>query len=391
MLGYELLYRAHAMDLQCREAGDLMASRAFTDAILGIGLDRLTNGAPAFINFTRQLLIDQAALLLPAQSIVVELLESIVVDAEVIGACRDLHARGYTMALDDFVVGSAAEELLPYARFVKLDVLEVPAANWQPVARRFASKSMKVVAERVETFSVAASAREAGCSLFQGHYFCRPATQNAPALPASRIAYLNLFAALNQPDLSVAALEDLVKRDVSLSLRVLRSINSAGFGLGQPIRSLRHALVMLGVQQVRKWASVWAMAGVNAGNPPELVSVALLRARTCEIIGEAWGGAEAGCELFLLGMCSLLDAILDQPMERALSGLQLSAAVREALLGSQNTRRSILDAVVAYEQGHWDEAAATLAALNVPASLLATAYADALCWARELAADSVAV
>jgi EAL and modified HD-GYP domain-containing signal transduction protein len=140
---------------------------------------------------------------------------------------------------------------------------------------------------------------------------------------------------------------------VSLSVRVLRSINSAAFGIGHEVTSLRHALVLLGVDQVRKWASVWAMAGVNSGGTPEMVSVALLRARSCEVIGEASRASHAG-ELFLLGMCSTLDAILDQPMEQAIASLPLTPTVRDALLGTANELSTILDAVKAYEQGDWD-------------------------------------
>jgi c-di-GMP-related signal transduction protein len=385
--GYELLYRATSIDKSCTATGDLAASRALADAILGIGLDVLTAGSKAFINVTRELLLEDAASLLPPEAVVIELREDIAVDAEVVDACRELGARGYTLALDDFVEGSGAEDLVPYVHYVKLDVLEVAATDWQRVARRFASQSLRVVAERVETVDVVASARQAGCTLFQGYYFCRPYTRSAKAIPARRLAYLNLFAAINQPDLTIARLEDLVKRDVSLTVRVLRSVNSAAFSIGQEITSVRHALVLLGIQQVRRWASIWAMAGVNDGSVPERVAVALLRARACEVIGDAWSGEDAGGQLFLLGMCSMLDAIVDQPMEHAITGLQLRAGVRDALLGGSNAMRSILDAVITYEQGDWDRAGEMLRRLGLPKHLLAAAYADALRWVRELSAD----
>jgi EAL and modified HD-GYP domain-containing signal transduction protein len=390
LFGYELLYRAGALDQSCTTSPDLAAARTLVDAIQGIGLDALTGKSKAFINVTRQLLLDDVAALLPPQSVVIELREDIEVDEEVIEACRALQARGYVLALDDFVAGSGAEALAPYVKFVKLDVLEPTAATWQPVARRFVANSVRVVAERVETIDVVAQARDAGCSLFQGYYFCRPATRSVKAIPGRRLAYLHLFAAISRPDLTIAMLEDLVKRDVSLTVRVLRSINSAAYGLRQEITSLRHALVLLGIQQVRNWAAVWAMAGVNSGGTPEAVSVALLRARSCEVIGHAWSGAEAGGQLFLLGMCSMLDAILDQPMDQAIAGLELLTGVRDALLGGSNALRSILDAVVAYEQGDWDRAGHIVRTLGLPERLLPSAYSDALRWARELSLDAAA-
>ena len=388
--GYELLYRAQGADRSCTTSGNLAASRVVTDALLGIGLETLTGGSPAFLNFTRELLLENTAALLPAKSVVIELREDIVVDAEVIEACRDLKARGYTVALDDFVADSGAEALLPYATYIKLDVLDTPPIIWQPLAHRLASQSMHVVAERVETADVVLQARDAGCTLFQGYYFCRPATQSAKALPARRLAYLNLFSAVNKPDLTINDLEDLVKRDVSLTMRVLRSINSAAFALGQQITSVRHALVLLGVQQVRQWASVWAMAGLNSGGTPEAVSVALLRARSCEVVGNTWSGADAGAELFLLGMCSMLDAIVDQPMEKAIAGLHLTPGVRDALLGGAGPMRTILDAVIAHEQGDWDRSAQIIEGLGLSASLLPAAYTDALRWTRDISANAAA-
>jgi c-di-GMP-related signal transduction protein len=388
--GYELLYRAQGTDRVCTTAGDLAAARVVTDALLAIGLDALTGGLPAFLNFTRELLLEDTAALLPPKSVVIELREDIVVDEPVIAAVQELKERGYTIALDDFSADSGAEALLQYAKYVKLDVLGTAPILWQPLAHRLASLKLHVVAERVETIDVVDQARDAGCTLFQGYYFCRPSTTSAKALPARRLAYLNLFSAVNKPDLTINELEDLVKRDVSLTMRVLRSINSAAFSLGQQITSVRHALVMLGVQQVKKWASVWAMAGLNSGGTPEVVSVALLRARSCELIGTAWKGPEAGAELFLLGMCSMLDAIVDQPMERAIAGLQLTPGVRDALLGGDNPMRSILDAVVAHEQGDWDRSGEIMQSLKLDAELAPRAYTDALKWARDISANAVA-
>jgi EAL and modified HD-GYP domain-containing signal transduction protein len=387
--GYELLYRAQASDASCTTAGDLAASRVLTDALLGMGLDTLTGGSPAFVNFTRELLLAGAASLLPMDGVVIELREDVPADAEVVEACAELRKIGYRIALDDFVEGSEAEGLLPYVNFVKLDVLDTPPSVWQPLAYRLASPSMKVVAERVETVDIVAQAGDAGCSLFQGYYFCRPDTRSAKALPARRMAYLNLLAAINRPGLTIGELEDLVKRDMSLTVRVLKCINSAAFAISQPITSVRQALVLLGIQRVRQWASVWAMAGLNSGGTPEMVSVALLRARTCEVVGQAYSDSISG-EMFLLGMCSVLDAIADQPMEQAIDGLQFTTALRDALLGGSNPMRTILDAVIAHEQGDWDSSGALALQLGLPESIVSEAYADALRWSRNVAAVAMA-
>ena len=148
--------------------------------------------------------------------------------------------------------------------------------------------------------------------------------------------------------------------------------------------ALEHIGIKLGLEQVRKWASVWALAGLNGGATSELVTIAILRARSCELVATQALGADDASEFFLLGLCSVLDAMLGQPMETAIVELPLSDNVRRALLGEQNDARSVLDAVIAHERGEWDEAARIAAGVSVHAERLPLAYADALRWAREL-------
>jgi EAL and modified HD-GYP domain-containing signal transduction protein len=198
------------------------------------------------------------------------------------------------------------------------------------------------------------------------------------------VAYLGLLGALNREDLGIDELEDLIKHDVSLSYRVLRSTNSWLYGSRHEITSIRHALVFLGLDQIRKWASVWVLAGLNSSGTQETVSVALLRARCCELLGNTLVGPEEGASYFLLGLCSLLDVILGRPMADALADMPLAAAINDALLGTANQPRQVLDAVVAYEQAQWDDAALAIERLGLPVATLPEIYADALRWARAM-------
>jgi EAL and modified HD-GYP domain-containing signal transduction protein len=229
------------------------------------------------------------------------------------------------------------------------------------------------------------SVRSLGCHYFQGYYFCRPTTLNGGAPAASRLASARLLVALNKPNVSVIDVEDLIKHDASLTYRVLRCINSAAFAIRCEIKSIRQALVLLGLDQVRKWASVWALAGLNGGATAELVRMAVVRARACELLATRLVGAEDASEYFLLGLCSLLEAMLGQPMTSLVTELPLSANVRCALLGEANNEaRQLLDAVTAHERGHWDESCALAASLSLPGDAVPAAYADALTWSREL-------
>ena len=383
VFGYELLYRSGADAVSCQDPHDLAAARVLSDAVLTLGLDTLTGGRKAFINVTRHMLLNDLVSVLSPEAVVIEVLENVGFDEPVVAAVKGLRDRGYAIALDDFTFDVGADVLLPYARYVKVDVLGTPVDERRRIEKAV-KPGTKLVAEKVETAEAFAEARGLGYHYFQGYYFCRPTTFSGGALSARRLAYARLLAALNKTNVSVNSIEDLIKHDASLTYRVLRCINSAAFGIRREIQSIRQALVLLGLDQVRKWASVWALAGLNGGASSEIVTIAILRARSCEIVAAEAIGQDHASEFFLLGLCSLLDAMLGQPMSTAVAELPLSDTVRGALLGEQNRARSVLDAVIAHERGEWDEAARIAATLPVKAERLPAAYADSLKWAREL-------
>jgi c-di-GMP-related signal transduction protein len=383
VFGYELLYRNAAGDTSCIADGDLASAKVLTGAVLDLGLDTLTSGRPAFLNITRSLLLGQLDTLVPSKGVVLEILETIEVDTQIVEVCRDLQARGYRLALDDFVVGSPAEILLPHVAFVKVDVLTTPPDVVSSLAARLSKTGVRLLAEKVENREVFDRTRNDGYSLFQGYYFCKPVIQSGAALPAKQLAYMRLLAELSKPDLMTMQVERLVKQDVSLSMRVLRSVNSAAYAIRTEIRSIGQALVLLGIGPIRKWTTVWCLAGLSAGGTPELATLALLRARACELLSASLPGCETS-ELFLVGLFSLLDVMLSRSMSDALEGLPLSTAAAEALKGHPNTLRNVLDAVIAYERGEWNEAATLAAASGLNPLALPEAYTSALKWAQDV-------
>jgi EAL and modified HD-GYP domain-containing signal transduction protein len=290
---------------------------------------------------------------------------------------------GYAIALDDFIPGSSAERLFPFAKYLKLDVLSVDATTRRRVVKS-APGHLRLLAEKVETADMFAETAAEGFELFQGYYFCRPSTIQTKDMSVQQVTSLRLLAALNRPNVTAAELDDLIKRDASLCQRVLRYVNSATLGLSQEIRSIRQALLLIGLDHVRKWVSIWALTGLNRSQVPEVMTMAVVRARCCERLGTSVVGVEASGELFLLGLCSLLDVLLDRPMSEVLLAVSLPEATCAALLGASNLERDILDAVVAYERGDWDAAAAASKRFYVRASDLPGFYAEALAWANEV-------
>jgi c-di-GMP-related signal transduction protein len=387
IFGYQLLYRAD-QEGTAAEAGE-QGARVLSDAVLGVGLDALTSGLRAFVSLSHHLLLDGAGSLLPPDKTVLELHNDIPVGDQVLETCKRMQADGYALALEAFRPNGPSEALLPYVQYVKVDIKTVPAGEMRMTAMRLRGRPVKLVAAGLETAQAAEMARAAGYHYFQGYHFCKPTTFARSPLPARRLAYMNLLTALNKPNLSLEEVENLVKHDVSLSYRVLRSVNSAAFGLQQEVTSIRRALVLLGVAQIRKWASVWTLAGLSDGGTPEAVSVALVRARCCELMGEKIQSPDAS-SYFLLGLCSLLDVILQRPMADALADMPLAAPIRDAILGKDNQARGVLDTIIAYEQGAWEDAERGAGTLGLDADTLPTIYAGALCWARELSRHSEA-
>lgn len=381
VVGYELLYRASATTECCDSPDDASSARVLTDAVLLMGLETLSGGRPAFLNVTRHFLLGDAPTLLPPAGVVLEILETVGADDQVVAACRWLSDAGYTLALDDYVPGSDAERLLPYARFVKVDVLQTPATQLRGM-RNSLPGHISVLAEKVETAAALETARAGGATLFQGFYFSRPTTFSSTPPPAHRLSNARLLASLYRPGVTLPEIETLIKTDVALTYYVLRSINSAAFGVKREIRSLQQALVLLGLEQVRTWASVWALAGVSPGGNAELMTMALVRARCCEAVARAVRAEPP--ELFLVGLCSLLDVMLGSDMPNVLRGLPLSPAVRQALAGEPGISRQILDAVLAYEKGDWDDVSRRAGQLSLPESRLAQIYGEALGWYRTL-------
>jgi len=383
VFGYELLCRGSDPNAPWRGSNNHASARVIDDSVLSIGLETLTLGKRAFLNLSRDTLLSDAVSTVPPEKVVLELLEDVPADRDVVDACRSLHQRGYAIALDDFVEGSDAEALIPFTKFCKVDVRATPADSLAPLGARLRSRGVRLLAEKVETREEFEAVKAAGYSLHQGYFFCRPQTVAIRAMSTQQLTQMRLIAALNNPNASVVSIEGLLKQDPRLCFRVLRCVNSAAFGLRREIHSIREALMLLGLDQIRKWASIWSLAGMNGGSP-ELVNMTILRARSCELVGEALGAPDNGEEYFLLGLCSLLDVILQRPMVDALAALPLSSTIKEALVGVSNPARLVLDVVTQYERGAWDEATVTADTLGLDTFELRAAYHRALAWASQL-------
>jgi EAL and modified HD-GYP domain-containing signal transduction protein len=352
----------------------------------GVHAIGLEPGQRAFVSVSRQLLLDGVPAMLPADRVVVELGADIDGDRQVQAACAELRSAHYRISLDRTALDDGAKQLLPFASYLKLDV-NVAAGDARSRARTFSCLSAGVsslVATGIETFEQFEAAAAEGFTGFQGFFFGRPALLQPRAVPGQQVAMLRVLQALNDPNGSIGQLEAIVKHDAGLCYRLLRTVNSAAASRRGPVESIRAALLLCGRDRVRRWASLWVLKGLNESAHAELVARSTVRARCCELLSATSREAAAPAEAFLLGMCSLLDAILDRPMASVVADLPLAPAARAALCGEANGLRPILDAVIAYERGAWEDCEAIAALARVNPAVLPAAFAEALRWFKEI-------
>ena len=251
--------------------------------------------------------------MLPAERTEIELLETITPDAEVMSACRQLKSEGYALALEDFTNTSDIQPLLALADVVKMDFRQSANACDAQVIHGLRRYGAKLLAKKVETRDEQRLAAAAGYDFFQGYFYCRPEMIEARDIPPSKLSQLRFLAEVNKDEVSFDRLEELFRQDGGLTVRLLRYLNSAAFGWRHKVPTLGHALSLMGVRPLRKWATRMGLLQLNEGSPPELAGTALARARFAERIGPPAGVECQEVELFLTGMLSVVDAMLGRP------------------------------------------------------------------------------
>ncbi|MCZ6904530.1 MAG: HDOD domain-containing protein, partial [Acidobacteria bacterium] len=361
---------------------DQASTSVIVDSLLLMGMEKLTGGDRAFINCTRNVLIKGYAALLPKDKVVVEILESVEPDDEVVGACLRLKRAGFMLALDDFIYEERLEPLLPLIDFVKVDFRETTEMDRRALVEKLSPRGIKMVAEKVETRSELQQASEMGYTYFQGYFFSKPEIVVAQDIPGYKLNYLRVLQAVNQPEINLVELENIIKLEASLTYKLLRYLNSAFFGFRTEIRSIHHALALLGEEELKKWASLIAMAAMGADKPPELVVSVIVRAVFCESLAPKIGMTNRSNDLFLLGMMSLIDAVLDRPLPEILEKMPISHEVKEALLGVENRFRDVYETVIAYEAADWRSFAEKARKLNLDEETVPDLYLKSVEWAK---------
>ncbi len=376
VFGYELLYRP-GKDSKL-VSGDAAASQVILDALTEIGVDNLVGQRKAFVRLSRDFITGKYPLSLSESQLVIEVPAGIDVDAELIDGVQFFVKQGYTIAVGGYVYSEASLPLLALASIIKLDMQALSEEDLRYHVNLLQEhKHLNLLAENIDIPEEYEVCRELGFNYFQGHFFSRPKLVRRTRMPSNQLVLMRLLAEVQRPDTNIPKLEAMISQDVGLSYKLLRYINSAFFGLPKPVESIQRAVVFLGTHVIQKWTTLLVLSRVD-DKPAELMITAVVRAKMCEILAKAVE-YENEDTCFTVGLLSVLEALLDMPMEKILGMLTLADEVNQALLKNEGVPGKLLNVTLRYELGDWQQ----LDYPELDEDIIMDAYLQSVVWASE--------
>ncbi|NLJ77829.1 MAG: HDOD domain-containing protein [Tissierellia bacterium] len=384
VIGYEILYRDGLINRFDSEDGDKASKEVIFNTFQTFGIDNLTDGKPVFINFTEELINEEIATLFPKDFLVVEILEDVLPSDEVMENSRFLKKMGYRIALDDFIYSPEYEKLIELADIIKIDFLASNREQIRRICHGLKDQDIELLAEKVETREDFEFALDLGFSLFQGYFFSEPEIVASKKLQPIKATYLQLLNEVNKMDIDFDNISELISMDLALTYNLLKLVNSTAFGFKYGIRSVKHAVVALGEREIRKWTYLIVVSIMGQDEPEELIRLSLIRGRFMEMISMNTRYDRHAGDLFLIGLFSLLEAILRRPIADILDELKAPDMVRDTLIYGEGQAGNIYKMALAYERGNWDEVLKYSEDLDIDPIDVPNGYITALMWYRDL-------
>ncbi len=385
LVAYELLFRQTESCRSAKVENPLQAGVEIISNTLCLGTDWLLQGGKAFINLDEATLMSDYVTLLPHQHVVFEILETVKVSPVLVARIQELRQQGYRFALDDFVCLPEYQPLLPLVDYIKLDVLEQPPKKTIEIIRHIRSLYQgKLLAEKVETQEMFELCKAEGIECFQGYYFAHPENIANKTIKPTQAAVLELMNKVRACE-DLKQIEDALRRDAALTIRLLRFVNSASFNLVQQVHSVRQALAVIGLQSLYRWLSLLLVTASEQPTMPLLARTAACRGRICELLGSRHHDAQGQEELFITGMFSLIDALLDAPMASILERTPLPEPVNAALLHRRGPYAPYLSLIEACEKQNFADIEQSASALGLDPAEVNAAQLQAMAWADGLA------
>jgi len=380
IFAYELLFRPVDADSagDSTVQGDRMTAEVLFSSI-NIGVDRLVSDKKLFCEASRGVLLGEVPLMLPPDRTVIEIVESVVLDEQVLAGCRRLREEGYELALDDFLPPEETEEVLEIAQMVKIDIERTQESEIPSLMQRCRAFGIRTIAENVATLDEFNRCTELGFDYFQGYLLAKPRHVNGKALDVGRLAKLRMSSQLVDSECPVSKLEQIIKSDPAMTHQLLQLAGiGAARGMRRNVKTINEALVILGWRRLQSWVALLLIADKGRGSQ-EGITNALIRARMCELMAKDIDPS-ASDEAFTVGMVSSFDLLLGMPLEEVLESLPLADDIRDALLNGSGTLGPLVADVCDYLTGHHE----TATRCGLPEQAFSNMALRALLWAVEL-------
>lgn len=384
LYAYELLFRDSIDNVFPNIDGDEATSKIVEASQFNVGISDFTGNKPAFINFTLETIEQGYPLMLTPEEVVVEILENVKPGKKLLGHAKELHEKGYTLSLDDYHHQSVWQHFYPFIQIIKLNMRRVDAEEIKTVKAAVADfPHIKILAEKVETHEEYQLAYDLGVDYFQGFFFAKPEMVKSKELSPSQMAMAELLYETSKPELDLAAITSVFERDVSLSYKLLRYANSPIFRRGSEISTIKQALVILGLGELKRFIGLMFATNANPDKPTELIKIAMARAKFCESIANDINSPINASIAFLTGLLSMIDAILDEDIESVLEKLPLAQEIKAPLLTRKGVMAAIIKLLELIERAEWDKTSIVMDKLALDKEGVLKHYNEALLWADE--------
>lgn len=384
LYAYELLFRDSINNVFPEIDGDEATSKMVKASKFNMGISEFTSNKPAFINFTLETLSQGYPEMLSNEEVVVEILETVKPGKKLLGLCKDLHSKGYSIALDDYEHQSVWTHFFPYIKIIKIDFQHSTLDDVKQVIEAIKdAPHIELLAEKVETYQEYEQAQQLGFKYFQGFFFAKPEMVKTKSLAPSQLAMAELLYETSKSDLDLASITSIFERDVSLSYKLLRYANSAIFKRRSEVSTIKQALVILGSGELKRFIGLMFAVSANPDKPTELIKLAMTRAKFCELVSQEMGSQFDKSIAFLTGLLSMIDAILDESIDVILDKLPLAAEIKEPLLTQKGTMADIIKLVELIEHAQWSKTNIVVEKLKLDTEKAAKYYNEALSWADE--------
>ena len=377
VFGYELLFRDSQLNTANIEDASQATSQVIRNAFVDMDMFKLTRGLKCFINVTRDFLLEDETLSFPPDQVVFEILESEMVDDELIDVVQRMSSDGIQFALDDYKGDSRWDQLLDALSYIKVDIQSLTHEQLEQLVAKLEQHKDKILAEKVETNADLATCAELGFKYFQGYFFAKPEVVAGKTIAANQAQALQLLSELQSPDVELENVQEIISRDVALSYGVLKLVNSAAFGLSDKIESIQSAISYIGLKPLTRWLTLLVITNSEEQNT-ELLSLAIIRARMCELLSKKAQQGDSNA-FFTAGLFSMLEAIMQAPITEIIAKIPLSDEITDALINAEGVMSQAIGCAKAYEECEWERA--EFMALDV--NDIVDIYTESVSWANE--------